>query len=336
VKVTRAAAELVDGLRFDPESVLVNEPGVLLDPRFLASLHAELEEDMGAEAAAVALLQIGLLHGLRDAARVVGPILSGSAPPATPPPAPPLAIRFRSNPDAQPRGALELHGSWPQRTEASARLSSRGGSASGCACWLSAGYTSGWLSGVFEADILALESTCSAGGAEACRFVARELEGWRRSGAPEAAPLLDLLPFDSFRRLVAEREQPRSVPAGAVDPQEAAVHIWGPVMVIPFSGADEALLALELIGRDPGAAEVSVVVIDLTGVVLDEAFGAAALEQIVERVDAWGIEVLFAGVSPLSEPVVRDLSRQPLLMEKDLHAAIATAFQIAAAQRTVA
>lgn len=336
MKPTRSAVELAQGLSFDPESVLVNDPGLLLDAGFLASLHAELEEDLGADGAPVALLQIGLLHGLRDAARVVGPALAGAS--SLPAPAPPLAIRFRSNPDAEPRGALELHGTWPERAEASARLSSRGVSRSQGACWLSAGYTSGWLSGLFEADILALETGCSASGAETCRFVAREIQAWRACGAPEAAPLLEVLPFAAFRQLVAS-QQPQADGRGAsvsVDPQEAAVHIWGPVMVIPFSGADEAMLALELIGRDPGAAEVSVVVIDLTGVVLDEAFGAAALERILERVEAWGIEALFAGVSPLSEPVVRDLSRQPLLAEKDLHAAIAAAFQIAEAQRTLA
>jgi hypothetical protein len=147
--------------------------------------------------------------------------------------------------------------------------------------------------------------------------------------------MLERLPFDAFRALVASLE-----PATAPDPHEdgprdGAVHIWGPVMVIPFGGADEALLALELIGRDPGAAEVSVVVIDLTGVVLDEAFGAAALEQVLERVDSWGIEALFAGISSLSEHVVQDLHRAPLMVEKDLDAAIAAAFQVARAQRTL-
>ncbi len=329
-----AAGQLAQALGFDPESVLVAEPGILLDPRFLASIHADLIQELGPEEAALALLQIGLLHGLRDAAKVVGPALSADVPPSPVSPGLPLAIRFRSNPDAAPRGALELHGSWPERAEASARLSQLGARAEGPACWVTAGYTSGWLSGVFDADILAIETSCSAAAAEACRFVAREAEGWRASGETEAAQALERLPFAEFRRLVAEHTPAESsCGVGGVDPQEAAVHIWGPVMIIPFSGADEALLALELIGRDPGAAEVSVVVIDLTGAVIDEAFGAAALERIVERVESWDIEAVFAGVSPLSEPVVSDLSRQPLLVEKDLQAAIASAFQIAESQR---
>lgn len=325
----------VPALAFDPESVLVNESGVLLDARFVAALTAELSEDLGPEEGGLALLQIGLLHGLRDAARAVASSLWETDAAAPPPPSPLLAIRFRSNPDAIPRGALELHGSWPERAEAAASLSTRGAETPHTTCWLSAGYTSGWLSGVFEADILALESTCSAGGSEACRFVARELEGWRSAGAPEALAMLDRLPFDAFRDLVTHLEPASTPDPNQAGPRDAAVHIWGPVMVIPFGGADEALLALELIGRDPGAAEVSVVVIDLTGVVVDEAFGAAALEQVLERVESWGIEALFAGVSPLSEHVVHDLQRAPLMVEKDLDAAIAAAFQIARAQRTL-
>ena len=147
--------------------------------------------------------------------------------------------------------------------------------------------------------------------------------------------MLERLPFDAFRELVNGLEPAATPELNEGSPRDAAVHIWGPVMVIPFGGADEALLALELIGQDPGASEVSVVVIDLTGVVLDEAFGAAALEQVLERVDSWGIEALFAGVSPLSEHVVHDLQRAPLMVEKDLDAAIAAAFQVARAQRTL-
>jgi hypothetical protein len=106
-------------------------------------------------------------------------------------------------------------------------------------------------------------------------------------------------------------------------------------MVIPFCGPDEALQALDLIGRDPSARHVSVVVVDLSGAIVDEAFGAVALEQLVEGVEGIGAEVVFAGVGDLSAPVVADLSRPPLLVVKDLHSAIATAFQVACAQRSV-
>ena len=53
-------------LLFDPEALLVREPRVLLDARFLGALHAELEDELGRDAATVTLLQLGFLQGLRD------------------------------------------------------------------------------------------------------------------------------------------------------------------------------------------------------------------------------------------------------------------------------
>jgi hypothetical protein len=73
-------------------------------------------------------------------------------------------------------------------------------------------------------------------------------------------------------------------------------------------------------------------VVDLTGEVIDEAFGAVALEQIVDMTEALGIETLFGGASSLSEPVIAGLERQPLMVHKDVDAAISAAFQISRAQ----
>jgi hypothetical protein len=285
---------------------------------------------MGPEEAAITLLQIGFLHGLRDAARVVGSTLEGP-PRAGPLMAPsPLAIRFRTNPRAQPHGAIELHGCWPERGEATAQMALSDSSALG-GCSLSAGYTSGWLSGILDANIVALETSCSAAGDDACRFVAREAEVWRAAPHSRGAAVLEALPFAALRALVAERTEPPA-PSSGFDSKQPVIHIWGPVMVVPYSSPNETLMAIDLIGRDPGAANVSVIVIDLTGAVIDEAFGAVALEQIVESIENWGAEAIFAGVSPLSEGMVAGLERQPLLLHKDVHAAIAAAFQIAESQ----
>ena len=107
-------------------------------------------------------------------------------------------------------------------------------------------------------------------------------------------------------------------------------------MVIPYAGTDEALQAVALIGRDPGAHEVSVVILDLTGTRIDDTFGAAPLGQIVETIEAWGAEAVFAGVGPHSERVVRDLPRPPIALHRDVQQAIVAGFQIAAAQRRTA
>ncbi len=319
------------GLLFDPEALLVREPRVLLDPRFLGALHAELEDELGSRSATATLLQIGFLHGLRDALQAVVQLVQVDDDAALAALPCPLPTRMRAIPGARPHGAIELHGSWPARAEASARLESLGRCAH-TACAVSAGYTSGWLSGLFDADIAVLETSCSAGGAAACRFVAREAEAWREVPDAEASDLLSALPFEALRETIRGESAPPG-PASGFDSEAAVIHIWGPVMVIPFCGPDEALQALDLIGRDPSARQVSVVVVDLSGAILDEAFGAMALEQLIEGVEALGAEVLFAGVGELSDPVVAGLSSPPLLVVKELNSAIATAFQVAAAQR---
>jgi hypothetical protein len=330
------ALEALAKLGFDPKAILAREPGVLLDPRFLGALRRQLTQEFGAREASLTLLQIGFLHGLRDALDAVAATFAGPQEGARAPAAPALAIRFRALPACAPSAAIEVCGLWPERAEAGVRGAGAGAEAALAAgCHVSAGYTSGWLSGLFEADLLALETGCSAAGDPACEFVAREADAWRAGGDPRAARLLAALPFGAFRELLRRQEAKRPPEPGpeGFDPEAAVIHIWGPVMVLPFSGADEALRAVELIGREPGAREVSVVVVDLSGAVLDEAFGAAALEQILESVEAWGAEAVLAGVGPLSQRVVADLARQPLLVHKDLQPAIAAGFQIARAQR---
>ncbi len=320
-------------LGFGPEDILVRDPAVLLDPRFLGTLHVELGKDMPPEEVALTLLQIGFLHGLRDASRILARTLQPYAGGPEAAMTPPLAIRFRASPQPLQRGSIEIHGCWPERHEASACLSQLG-PADGSCCWLSAGYTSGWLSGILEANIVALESSCCAAGDASCGFVAREAEVWRARGDELERTVIDSLPFDALRQMVRiETAEDPEAGADRLNPDQPVVHVWGPVMVLPWSGPDEALMALEMIDQDRGAQEVAVVVVDLTGVIVDEAFGAAGLEQLVASVESWGAEVIFAGVSPLSEPVVAGLEHQPLTLAKDVDSAIAMAFQIATAQR---
>jgi anti-anti-sigma regulatory factor len=327
----------LEALGFDPDALWVRDAGLLFDPHFLGALHGELLEELGAQEAATTLLQIGFLQGLRESQRVLDdPLLakgleSGTARTA------PLALQLRVQPGGTPAGAIALEGCWPERIEASARLASLGVGVRG-RCAVSAGFTSGWLSGMLDADVLAVETSCAATGAEACRFVVRDAESWQADGDAAAAAGLDALPFAALRELVLERtppppEAPPDSERPGLDPDAAVVHIWGPVMVVPYAGPDEALAAIELVGGDPGARDVTVIVLDLTGASLDEAFAAAALERIVETVEARGGELLLAGVSPLAEAVLEGLERRPIGVHKDLDHAVAAAFQIAEAQR---
>jgi anti-anti-sigma regulatory factor len=93
------------------------------------------------------------------------------------------------------------------------------------------------------------------------------------------------------------------------------------------------LSGLDLIRRDPGARSVRVVVVDLGGAVIDESFGALELERVLETIERLGAEPILTGVTPLSERTVAGLETAHLIVQKDLPAAIAAAFQIADAMR---
>lgn len=319
---------LVEQLGFDPSAVLLRDPGLLAEARFLAAFHDEIRRSFGDEAPLV-LHQVGFLHGLQAALRQAWRAERRGAESGESG-RPPLALRFYVTSGAE--ASLELRGDWPDRAEE--RALRRAQLPAGPNCHLSAGFSSGWLSGCFECDLLALEVPDER--STSVRFLAREPQAWRDSGDARALPLLEKLPFAAFRELVSEQlegEAP-ATPPHSFDANAAVIHIWGPLMVIPFSNSEEAFRAVDLIVRDPAARQVTVVVVDLSGAALDEAFGALALEQIIEAVEAQGAEVLFAGASPAAENVIAELSRKPLLVHKDLQSAIASAFQIAESQRS--
>ena len=92
-------------LGFDPEAVLLKEPGILLDPHFLSALHAELRSELGKSDANLTLLQMGFLHGLQDAMRAVN---TAFGPEPQSPAGPSLAFRLpatdaTAEPGAPPR-----------------------------------------------------------------------------------------------------------------------------------------------------------------------------------------------------------------------------------------
>ena len=322
---------LLTALGFGPDSVLMSEPKLFVDLPFLAALQRELVEELGLEDAERTLFHIGAIHGLRDAARI-GDALPG---PGRVVECPPLSMRFAAQ--SADEGELEMAGGWPDHFEAEAHLSKLGPS-DAPSCALSCGYTSGWLSGTLGRDVVAVEHTCRAAGDPACSFVASDegtavLAGRRR------------LPMESLRAVASEVRpsgiQPAYPPHPALveslpdqlDPDDPAVHIWGPVMVMPFTGPETALHTVEMLSRDDATRGVRVVVLDLCGELLDEGFGAAAVEGVIEQVQSWGAEVILTGIAPFSEEVVAELQANLLLSRKELPEAIAYAFQIAEAQR---
>ena len=147
----RSEDDIMADLAFEPSSVLIRESGSLIEPNFLSTLYSELEAEHGVAEAAATLLQIGFLHGLKDAQR----LLDGAfvAQPDTRPTSEhlQLAIQFQNRPPPPGQAAaIELVGRWPDRAEATAYgVAEEGG---GGICFMSAGYSSGWFSAIHEAD----------------------------------------------------------------------------------------------------------------------------------------------------------------------------------------
>lgn len=335
---------LLARLGFGPDTALMNDPKLLVDRSFLAALIAEFERELGPETTGAVLFRIGLAHGLREAEIALQQQFTAAAFPMardTTPLAPSLALAL--GPSAP---GFQLMGHWPDLHEAEARLQ-RVGLADTPSCRLSAGFTSGWLSVTTERDLVVVETECIAAGGTACQFEAREPTDWLED--PRGKQIIGL---DLRRGLLAQcpggpaarpapapdppphrMPDPTSVLAGTGEHGDKAVHVWGPVMVLPFTYTEEVLATVDMLGRDENTRSVRVVVIDLSDVMLEEGFMAAGLESALDTIDGWGAEAILAGVSPLSEPVVEGLEARHMVTRKDLPDAIATAFQITEAQR---
>lgn len=329
----RLEPDTLSALGLGPDAPLMNDPKLFVDARFLGSLMVEIDAELGPVTAAQALFQIGAAHGVREARRAIagsGSDARGGAAGSSPCMAPALVMTLAPLPGEG--CGVGFEGEWPEAHEAEARLS-RLGRSERPSCALSAGYTSGWLSELHDLDIVAVETACAAEGAPTCRFRALERASWLATGeaAEEALPEID-------RRALAERAQDAYASsaesaAAELDPRDEAVHIWGPVMVLPFTRPEDALATVGLLGRDPNTAGVRVVVVDLRGQPLDPGFGTELLAQTLEAIDAWGAEAILTGVCTLSGPLVAELAGHHLLADKDLPEAVASAFQIAEALR---
>lgn len=330
----RLLSQELAALGMDLHATLQEEPRFLLDPRLLGALHQELFGQLEARDARAALVQMGFLHGLRDALRVVrqgfGPTAGG---PLQSPVVSRLPLRLARSAPGRGQAGLAMAGGWPERREAAAVLA-HVGERTEASCAVSSGFTSGWLSGIYDADVLAIEHDCVAKGDSECAFLALDASQWDATPGQDVQEALLCLPFQPLREVVQRSMEDEPAPdLGDFQEGTPVVHVWGPVMVVPFSGPDESLRALELIGRDPGARDVRVVVIDLAGAIIDDGFGASALEQILDSIEGWGAEPILTGVSPLSEPVVAGLSASHLVVSKDLPEAIALGFQVAQLHR---
>jgi hypothetical protein len=318
---------VTDSLSFDPSDPLVRDPRFLVDKDFLDIFRGELEERLGNESTAQVLFQLGFYHGLRDANTASA---DESAPTNA---APLLGLEFHGDTCNAETGGLRLHGSWPERDLRDDSCSEE--EEDHCGCAINAGYTSGWLSGLFEKDLLAVESDHCEGDHARCSFQVREAMEWETSSLRWIEGSAENFPFEELRDCVEQDQKPDTAepaPACSLSNESQTIQVWGPIMVLPYAGPDEALRAISMIDQEPGVTTVSVVILDLCETIIDEAFGAVALECIIEATDHMGVELIMTGVSPLSETVLSDFESCPLIY-KELNDAIGAAFQIAKLQQ---
>jgi hypothetical protein len=357
----------LDELGFGPDSILMSDPKLFLDSAFLAIVTAEFRQELGDDCCRQALIEIGRHHGLRDANRTVCSESRADLDRAlaVAPSGPNLSMKFSSA--HRSSGVLVLRGSWPEAHESLARLS-RLGASEVPSCYLSAGYSAGWLAEIYNAEVEINEIACRSNGDRQCQFEAHLIcleNGLEPSTskpitlASTVAPcanetsteerLIDLPMGDTdshsannpAQRLRAEPHKPshpKAVDAETslyshIDPEDNAVHAWGPVMVLPFIDPDIADTTIQALEGESFTQHIKAVVIDLRGRPIDSERSAESLERILKKIDRWHAQAILAGVSEANQASVRAFSSVCLVSHKKLSEAIAMGFQIAEAQR---
>lgn len=305
------SAEFLEDLGLGADAPLLNEPKIFLEKPFLSALLIELEHELKPPASTRALFAIGAAHGLKAAEAL------GREP--TKPQA--LALPMRLNPILRESAAIGFEGEWPEAHEAHARLSGFAPSLEPI-CALSAGYTTAWLSKLHDRNLLAVETECVASGGERCRFRALEREV-HLGTEPLWPPSAPTKPIPHGQRPL-DRE---------LDPGDDAVHVWGPVMVLPFHQPEEAVATVKVLGHDADTLGVRAVVVNLGQRNLAPGRELDLLTEALRTIDHWGAEAILTGLSEKMSRTIEPTLRAPLLTREGLPEAVASAFQIAEAQR---
>lgn len=183
------------------------------------------------------------------------------------------------------------------------------------------------------------EVECIAHGGSRCRFVAQTPEAWQADRDPWIARLLEDIDLDSLREAAASRvaslpcelgdDEAEGDMLGGFDPMSPAVHVWGPVMVLPYSGPADGEGAIEMVTADLGSDRIEIIVVDLTGVRIG-AMEADGLARFLDHLERIQIEVVVVGLSEEAQPLFQEEGRglaMPMLA-RDISEGIAFAFQL--------
>ncbi|MAJ59649.1 MAG: hypothetical protein CBC48_06495 [bacterium TMED88] len=327
LEARKISEDFLEDLGLGRDAPLLHEPKLFLEGAFLSALLLEFDRDLSPEVADQALFAIGAAHGARAAEGVLRQMISETTSISVQP----LVLPMVLNPILCEGAAIGFEGAWPETHEARARLA-QFESASEPRCLLSAGYTSAWLSRLHNRDLMAIEVECVASGGSRCRF--RALEREVHLGLPSDHTRAPLIP--GATESIGMDASPGDATGSrhpTLDPADEAVHVWGPVMVLPFRRAEEAKATIQVLNEDGNALGVRAVVVNLEHGLLAEEREFESLVQTLQIIDQWGAEAVLSGLSePLSRRVDQTLLA-PLLQRDNLPEAVASAFQIAEAQR---
>ncbi len=303
------------------------------DPEALAELRVDIFQTVGPEFGGGILYGIGFAEGQVDALRLTrGFQVGGSLQPRFAGPRLPLLFA----PAGGKLGA-RFTGSLTPSVEAGAHRA-RFPAADDPICFLSAGYAAGWYTELLGEKVLVRERTCVASGADRCTFEARRLEDWLEHADPWINELLPYLDFEGLhaRALKAvpqlELDDAEGEMLGSFDPMSPAMHVWGPVMVLPYGGALHGESSLEAIRADIGDEQIRVVVVDLTGARI-EALERAGLARLIDHLESLHLEPILAGLNHDAESAIRRAGQSlgTPLIARSISEGIALGFQLCAA-----
>ena len=267
----------------------------------LAEIRSDVIGAVGAQYAHGILYGIGFSEGLVDALRLVRSfVCHGSAPPRRAGPA--LPILF--DPQRARRDG-EFQGSLAGSIEAAVHRESFG-VAHDPICHLTAGYAAGWYTELLDVPVLVREHRCAGQGEHCCQFEARPLRAWERDADPWSGELLLYLDVESLRaraRVSLPDGTDLDVGDGAetgvlggFDAMSPAAHVWGPVVLLPYSGADDSLAAIDTILHDVGKEQLRVVIVDLQGVRLEPRERAGVARVLAHARDC-GLQGILSGLA---------------------------------------
>ena len=305
----------------------------LEDPAHLAALREEIFATRGADAPAL-LYALGFVEGMVDGLRVAQAFAADDPRASLAGPGLPLLFAPGTGCEgARVSGVLEM--------SLEARIHrAQGLPASESCCYLSAGYAAGWYGEILREPLIVREVECVANGGSQCRFVARSIEEWQTAGDPWVDRLLECIDLPTLRAAAGSRvaaappemdgEEPEGEMFGGFDSMSPAVHVWGPVMILPYSGGSDGEAAIEMVSADLGSDRIEVMVVDITGVKLGPV-EADGLTRFLDHLETLRIEVIVVGLRAAGRSLFQDQGRglaMPMLA-RDVSQGIAFAFQLA-------